>query len=273
MSYQAVNWALAQDVQHSAAKFLLVVMSHHADKNTWESFMAIKRMAQFTGQDRKTVIVNIARLVDGGFISDTKRRVGETGQIPVYVINGPKNGTVQSDEDDDEPSSPVQGNSAEIGTVGEAKSAEIGTVREGGNSTVFPGNSTVFPVKESQISLERVPNLVPVIERLKEKQKKEEKTKGIELPDWMPVDAWDGFLEMRKTIKKPLTDRAKVLAIGKLQELRDAGQDAEAVLNQSTMNNWQGLFEVRAKPNQKVSKHGGFGNQDYRAGIGDDGSF
>lgn len=273
MSYQAVNWALAQDVRHSAAKFLLVVMAHHADKNTWESFLAVKRLAQCTGQDRKTVIVNIARLVSEGFLIDTKRKVGETGQIPVYLLNSTKSGTVSGGEDGGDEDESVQRNSTEIGTAYEAKGTEIGTVQEAGNSTVFPDNSTVFPSKESQISLERVPNLVPVIENLIEKQKKEKKNKEIELPDWLPIDAWNGFLEMRRTIKKPMTDRGKELAIEKLKKLLDAGQNIEAVLNESTMNNWQGLFEIKAKPNQKVDRHGGFGKQDYHAGVADDGSF
>lgn len=273
MSYQAVNWALAQDVHHSAAKFLLVVMAHHADKNTWESFLAVKRLAQCTGQDRKTVIVNIARLVEGEFLIDTKRRVGETGQIPVYLLNSTKTGTVSGNEEGSEDEGAVQKNSTEIGTAYEDKSTEIGTVSNGDNSTVFPSNSTVFPVKESQISLETVPNLGPVIEHLKVKQKKEGKNIGADLPDWMPVDAWNGFLEMRKTIKKPMTEQGKKLAIGKLKNFLDAGQDIEAVLNESTMNNWQGLFELKSKPKQKVDKHGGFGNQDYRQGVGDDGSF
>lgn len=273
MSYQAVNWALAQDVRHSAAKFLLVVMAHHADKNTWESFLAVKRLAQCTGQDRKTVIVNIARLVADEFLIDTKRKVGETGQIPVYLLNSTKSGTVSGGDDEGSDYESVQKNSTEIGTAYEAKSTEIGTASEVGNSTVFPHNSTVFPLKESQISLETVPNLGPVIEHLKVKQKKEGKNIGADLPDWLPIDAWNGFLEMRKTIKKPMTEQGKKLAIGKLKNFLDAGQDIEAVLNESTMNNWQGLFELKSKPNQKVDRHGGFGKQDYHAGVADDGSF
>lgn len=65
------------------------------------------------------------------------------------------------------------------------------------------------------------------------------------LPDWVPADAWAGYIEMRKKIKKPMTDRATVLAVGVLIKLRDAGNEPGAVLDQSTMNSWQGLFEVK----------------------------
>lgn len=267
MSYQAVNWALAQNVRHSAAKFLLVVMSHYADKNSWESFLAVKRMAECTGQDRKTVIVNIARLIDEGFIADTKRRVGETGQIPVYLINGPKNGTA-SDEGGDEYEG---GNSPKIGTP---KGSQKREPCENGNSTVFPHNSTVFPAKQSQISLETVPKTVPVIEDLKENRKKESKSSSAtEIPDWVPDRAWKAFVEMRQKIKKPLTEYAKELALKELQNLVTQGQNAEAVINQSVLKSWQGFFAVKAAANGTVSRHGGFGNQDYRSGVAEDGSF
>ncbi|MGA1554268.1 MAG: hypothetical protein ACO35I_09655, partial [Burkholderiaceae bacterium] len=41
--------------------------------------------------------------------------------------------------------------------------------------------------------------------------------KKVPLPDWIPTDAWDGFVEMRVKIKKPMTDRAIKLAVGKLE--------------------------------------------------------
>lgn len=68
----------------------------------------------------------------------------------------------------------------------------------------------------------------------------------IELPDWMPVEAWDGWLEMRRNeLKKPAGRRAQELAVKKLATLRDQGHGPEAVLDQSTMANWQGLFPVK----------------------------
>jgi len=274
MSYQAVNWALAQDVHHSAAKFLLVVMAHHADKNTWESFLAVKSMATCTGQDRKTVNVNVARLIGGGFITDTKKRVGETGQIPVYLLNSTKNGTVSGGEDEKEDVDPAHKNSTEFGTTNEDEESQNRESYESDNGTVFPSNSTVFPAEESQFSLETVPNLGHGIEHPIQKQKKEKKNKEpFLLPDWVPVDAWNAFLEMRAKKRNSPTDYAKKLAIDDLKKIVDAGEDAATVINRSTLKGWAGFFPRTGQSNGKVSKHGGFGNQDYRQGVGDDGSF
>jgi hypothetical protein len=74
------------------------------------------------------------------------------------------------------------------------------------------------------------------------------------LPDWLPFDAWNSYVEMRIKIRKPMTDRAKELGIMKLQRLREAGESAQEVLEQSIFNSWQGLFPVNRNGN------GGGGN-------------
>lgn len=68
---------------------------------------------------------------------------------------------------------------------------------------------------------------------------------GFHLPDWVPRDAWDGYVEMRVKIKAPMTARAKELAVAKLEGLKAAGHDPAAVLDASTSNSWKGLFEPR----------------------------
>lgn len=68
----------------------------------------------------------------------------------------------------------------------------------------------------------------------------------MELPDWIPLEAWNAWVDMRKKKKKPLnTDRAINMAINKLESLMNQGHNPEEVLDQSTFNNWQGLFPVK----------------------------
>lgn len=76
--------------------------------------------------------------------------------------------------------------------------------------------------------------------------KKPKKLKsGFELPAWVDRNSWDGFLEMRKLIKKPISDNGMVLAIGKLKKLALEGQNPNDVLDQSTFYSWQGLFAIK----------------------------
>jgi hypothetical protein len=76
------------------------------------------------------------------------------------------------------------------------------------------------------------------------------------IPDWVPVDSWRAFVEMRRKIHKPLTDHAVKLAFRKLEMLRDSGQDPQAVLEQSILYDYQGLFPVREEKRNGSSKEG-----------------
>jgi DNA-binding MarR family transcriptional regulator len=71
-------------------------------------------------------------------------------------------------------------------------------------------------------------------------------TKGIiGMPDWLPIDAWEGWLAMRKKLKKPPTDRAMQMAIKKLEDLAQQGNDPAAVLDQSTLSGWTDLYPIK----------------------------
>lgn len=86
--------------------------------------------------------------------------------------------------------------------------------------------------------------------------KKEEKEpplppKGVlVLPDWLPREQWEAYLDMRKSIKRPLTTHGLRLALAILSKLRDDGHDPTAILNQSTLNNWKGLFALKGEQNE-----------------------
>jgi len=70
------------------------------------------------------------------------------------------------------------------------------------------------------------------------------------LPDWLPVEAWNGYVEMRKRIKKPMTGRAEQLRLVDLQKFHDSGYDVAAILDQSTANNWTDLYEPKDRRTQ-----------------------
>lgn len=61
-------------------------------------------------------------------------------------------------------------------------------------------------------------------------------------PSDIPEAEWEAFEAMRQRIKKPMTDEARKLAVGRLRKLAEAGWPPGDVLNHSTLNNYQGLF-------------------------------
>lgn len=66
------------------------------------------------------------------------------------------------------------------------------------------------------------------------------------------------FIEMRKQKKKPVSEKALVLIFKELDKLSKTDQDKIDILNQSIMNSWQGIFELK----------GGFKGGQVKTGTG-----
>jgi len=85
------------------------------------------------------------------------------------------------------------------------------------------------------------------------KENKEDATSvAFVLPDWIPTETWEQFLEMRKRIKKPPTDYAIKLLIDKLSRFRSNGQDVKQVLEKSITSGWQDVFEIKGNPADNI---------------------
>jgi hypothetical protein len=96
----------------------------------------------------------------------------------------------------------------------------------------------------------RPPNRKPTTQKPEARSQREKEDKPLSargLPDWVPSDAWAGFCEMRAKSKKPMTERARQMAIKTLADLRDKGENPERVLDQSTLHCWQDLYPVRER--------------------------
>lgn len=86
----------------------------------------------------------------------------------------------------------------------------------------------------------------------KEKVTKETITKEKNL---LPLcKAWKDYIEMRNTIKKPMTENAKILAIKKLLNMWGRGIDPIKVLENSIFSSYQGLYEPKEETKQTYEK-------------------
>jgi predicted phage replisome organizer len=61
------------------------------------------------------------------------------------------------------------------------------------------------------------------------------------------ISTLNDFIDMRKTIKKPMTEKALDLILKKLDKLSNDENEKIAILNQSILNSWQGIFELKDK--------------------------
>lgn len=75
------------------------------------------------------------------------------------------------------------------------------------------------------------------------------------------ADALRGFAEMRKAIKKPLTERAWKIIFNKLDDITDDTSLKIAVLNQSIEHSWQSVYPLKEnglKPKNKAQERLGW---------------
>ncbi len=127
--------------------------------------------------------------------------------------------------------------------------------------------------KQDTSNVQSIPQPFPTIEEsnkgnkeIKEDAKaSKKKMRMTYFPDDEALDkAFADYVEMRKKIKKPMTDRAVMLAIKKLNELAAIpfsdsinNKLAIQILNQSVMNSWQGLFPLKEQKANYANKKGG----------------
>jgi uncharacterized protein YdaU (DUF1376 family) len=83
------------------------------------------------------------------------------------------------------------------------------------------------------------------------------------LPEWIPADSWNGWDDMRRKARKPLTDRSRSLAVRELEKLRDAGEDVGAVIDRATLKGWMSFYPLNAPNGADRSSTNG-ASQAYR---------
>lgn len=164
MSFDAIRWAMAQDVEKSSAKFVLVAMADCVNMETgsdmlcWPSY---RHLAARTGQDLKTVEAGVKRLRDAAFVLDTGERQGRTGSVVVYRLNTTRNGvSLPMPEPRLKPSIAPENGGASLQAAAPTTAASnptSGATAENNSNTGFPVSNTVFPVKRPQIPFEATP--------------------------------------------------------------------------------------------------------------------
>lgn len=65
------------------------------------------------------------------------------------------------------------------------------------------------------------------------------------LPDWIPAEHWQNWIDARTKKRNAPTEWAKHLAVTKLEWLREQGHQPAGVLAQSAFNGWSGLFPIK----------------------------
>lgn len=112
----------------------------------------------------------------------------------------------------------------------------------------FGGNNECYLVDEAK-------NIVDFIKNERRmnvgstNKRREEKRRDINISPF--EQAFDDFREMRKKLKKPMTDRAEKTIRKKIDQLASTDEEKIAILEQSIVSCWLGVFPLRQQFNSQ----------------------
>jgi hypothetical protein len=112
--------------------------------------------------------------------------------------------------------------------------------RSGAVPRNVPGTPRARSETETETETEKNPPIKPP------------KSGGFVPPDCVTVQDWSDFEEMRRKIRKPLTDRGRRGVVKELLRLQGEGHPPDKVLEQSIRNDWQDVWPIRESSNGQM---------------------
>ncbi len=220
MSFKAIAWALRQRLP-CTQKMVLMMLSDRHNSDTGQCNPSHDRLADDCGITRRSVMDQIEKLAESGYIRVLHRSKGNLKLPNQYTLL------------------------LSFG-VQEVVNDVHYDVHDVHHSVVNEIPSVVKPLHQGSEPVAHKPVTEPVREPSIPKAPKKPKApaapaSGFVIPEWVNKSHWDIWHQHPK--RRKLTDDQKQLAIDKLDKWRSQGLDHAAALEASAMNNWQGLFD------------------------------
>ena len=210
MSYtqEITNELINYEGLKANSKILLLVLMTHRNREKGYAYPSQSTLIKKTGLSKNTLLKCLDELEKEGYIKRFKEK-GENNKyhIDINFINSKVGTSIKNDT----------GSSIKNDTGGSIK---INTLK-------------VRDISNKKEKENKKSNIDKIIEAY---------TKNDLL-----VEAIRDFIKMRSTIKKPLTDRALKGILNKLDNFTNNDLDKIEILENSIMNCWQGVFELKNK--------------------------
>lgn len=219
MSFQAMSWAVSQKTENAGQKLVLLMLANHTNGHTGQCNPSHKLLADECCMGLSTLKNHISALEALGFLEVIHKSYENVSLPNQYIL---KLDGVGQNLTEGQPDSGWGGSKIDR-RVGQ----NLATKQE------------VKPVKETVIKPSAAKN-----------------SPLVDLPDWIPLENWNAFIENRKQLKKPATEKAIKLLIAKLETFKNQGHNIAEILDQSTISGWSGVFLVnKASKQNSGSQH------------------
>lgn len=227
---------------------LALALADHANDDGTRVFPSIESLMAKTRQARRTVQYQLRRMEESGWLILVNSGNGGRNQHREYRINLDwiNGGELPEPENKGANNAPID--EEENG----ANSAPLNNGEKGASDDTKGANDDIKGCNPQQ---ERVQQGAPAynhhittIEPSNNHQRARASRAvlDIELPHWLPEEAWQDWVDHRKAVKAVLTQRAAELCLRKLDRLRAEGHCPVAVIEQSVITGkWTDLYPVK----------------------------
>ncbi|MFZ3193948.1 MAG: helix-turn-helix domain-containing protein [Moraxellaceae bacterium] len=246
MSHIVVNKIRSLPIKGSAKCVLWVLADIADDQGQTGSWASLPRLETETGLSRRCIIDAIKSLEQCGVLLSDRSNGRQTSYLiqPESFNSDAQSLSVRSVNRAANLSKPVQMPHG----CGSSTSA---------NNVIEPVQMPPEPVQMPPEPVQ-MPHSIHLIPHIPQKHPTRNDEKSVlegwsvadeVLPEFLNLDAWTGYLEMRKIIKKPLnTQHGFKLIMGELIKFNGQGFNTTEILNTSVMNQWCGVFAPKQSP-------------------------